>query len=53
MKNINFIIYREHHNSINFLDVTTQWKNGKLEYEIYRKLTQADIIIPKDSCHPY
>jgi hypothetical protein len=24
-----------------------------MEFEIYRKPTHTDIIIPNDSCHPY
>jgi hypothetical protein len=37
---------------INFLDNTTQNKENKLLFNIYRKPTATDIIIPKDSCHP-
>jgi hypothetical protein len=51
--NIKFTIEKEHDNSINFLDITINRKNTKMEFEIYRKPTQTDIIIPNDSCHPY
>jgi hypothetical protein len=50
--NIRFSIENEQHNSINFLDLTMHQKNMELEFEIYRKPTQTDIIIPNDSCHP-
>jgi hypothetical protein len=51
--NINFTIEKEEHNCINFLDLTIHRKKTKLEFAIYRKHTQTDIIIPNDSCHPY
>jgi hypothetical protein len=35
------------------LDLIIHGKNTELEFEIYRKPTQTDIIIPNDSCHPY
>jgi regulator of PEP synthase PpsR (kinase-PPPase family) len=39
-------------NRINFLDLTIKKDNGHLSFEIYRKPTCTDIIIPRDSCHP-
>jgi hypothetical protein len=51
--NINFTIEKEEHNCINFLDLTIHRKKTKLEFSIYRKHTQTDIIIPNDSCHPH
>jgi hypothetical protein len=51
--NIKFTIEEEQHNSINFLDLTIHRKRTKLEFEIYRKPTYTDTIIPNDSCHPY
>jgi hypothetical protein len=38
--------------SINFLDIRIHRKDKNLQYSIYRKPTQTDIIIPKISCHP-
>jgi hypothetical protein len=35
------------------LDLTIHQRNKKLEFEIYRKHTHTDLIIPDDSCHPY
>ena len=37
---------------INFLDITIQNKENKLLFNIYRKPTATDVIIPKDFCHP-
>jgi hypothetical protein len=37
---------------LNFLDITITKDANKLTYEIYRKPTTSDTIIPKDSCHP-
>ena len=43
---------REEDRKINFLDLTiTRTENG-LSYDIYRKHTATDTIIPHDSCHP-
>jgi RNA binding exosome subunit len=39
-------------NSINFLDITIQKENNTLTFNVYRKLTTIDSIIPRDSCHP-
>jgi hypothetical protein len=49
---IKFTMERESHNSINFLDLTIHRNEKEFEFEIYRKPTQTDIIIPNDSCHP-
>jgi hypothetical protein len=51
--NLKFVIEKEQHNSINFLDLTIHRKKTKLEFAIYRQHTQTNIIIPNDSCHPY
>jgi hypothetical protein len=37
---------------LNFLDITITKDTNKLTYEVYRKPTTSDTIIPKDSCHP-
>jgi hypothetical protein len=50
---MNFTIEKEHHESINFLDLKTHLKSKNLQISIYRKPTQTDIIIPNSSCHPY
>jgi hypothetical protein len=42
---------KESHSS-NFLDLIHR-REKELEFEIYRKPTQTDIIIPNDSCHPH
>jgi hypothetical protein len=43
-----FSIEKEQHESINFLDLTIH-----LQFSIYGKPTQTDIIIPDSSCHFY
>ena len=51
MSNLSFTVEKEDNNSLNFLDLTIH-KNvlsGILEFEIYRKPTQTDVIIPKNS----
>jgi hypothetical protein len=37
---------------LNFLDLTIMKGANKLTYEIFRKPTTIDTIIPNDSCHP-
>jgi len=49
---IKFTLENETDGCINFLDFTIQNKDNKLLFNIYRKPTTTDIIIPKDSCHP-
>jgi hypothetical protein len=51
--NINFTIEKEQYESINFLDLTIHHENKNLQFSIYQKPTQIDIIIPNSSCHPY
>jgi hypothetical protein len=50
---IKFTTEKELHKSINFLDLTINRKDRNLQFAIYRKPTQTDIIIPNSSCHPY
>jgi ABC-type uncharacterized transport system YnjBCD substrate-binding protein len=50
---IKFTIEKEHQNSINFLHLSIHRKRTKLDFGKYRKPTQTDTIIPKDSCHPH
>lgn len=40
-------------NKINFLDVTISKENRSHNFEIYRKPTTSDCIIPADSNHPW
>jgi hypothetical protein len=49
---INFTLEEEENNKINFLDITITKDQAELPFEIYRKPTATDKIIPKDSCHP-
>jgi hypothetical protein len=44
---IKFTIEKEQQESINFLDIRIHRKDKNLQYSIYRKPTQTDIIIPK------
>jgi hypothetical protein len=50
---INFAIEKEQHEKINYLDIIVHRKVKRLEFSIYRKPTQTDIIISNSSCHPY
>jgi hypothetical protein len=45
-----FAMEKECHSST-FLDLINR-REKELEFQIYRKPTQTDIIIPNDSCHP-
>jgi hypothetical protein len=47
-----FTIEKESDNKINFLDISIVKEHDKLTFDIYRKPTTADSIIPYDSCHP-
>jgi hypothetical protein len=51
--NIQPSIKKEQHEKINYLDITIHHKDNRLEFSIYRKPTQTDIIIPHSSCHAY
>jgi hypothetical protein len=48
----NFTLEEEENNKINFLDITINKDQDDLRFEIYRKPTATDTIIPNDSCHP-
>jgi len=37
---------------LNFLDILITKTKNKISFDIYRKETTSDIIIPNDSCHP-
>ena len=47
-----FTLEEEQNNRINFLDITITKNQEGLSFEIYRKPTATDILIPNDSCHP-
>jgi hypothetical protein len=47
-----FTIETETENMINFLDITIMKERVGLTFDIYRKPTNTDCIIPHDSCHP-
>ena len=49
---INFTLEKETDNQINFMDITIQNSNNRLSFNVYRKPTTTDVIIPNDSCHP-
>jgi hypothetical protein len=47
-----FTIEREQNKQIHFLDITIKKENTPMKFEIYRKPTSTDILIPLESCHP-
>jgi hypothetical protein len=51
MPTMNFTTEEEVNNKINFLDITIS-KENNVSFDIYRKSTATDTIIPQDSCHP-
>jgi hypothetical protein len=53
MPTTKFTIEEEKENKINFLDITISKENDNLSFDIYRKPTATDTIIPNDSCHPH
>jgi len=52
MPTMKFTMEREINNRINFLDITIIKEHNKLTFDIYRKPTATNSIIPYDSCHP-
>jgi len=46
------ITTEEKEKRINFLDITIMTDDNNLSFDIYRKPTTTDPIIPNDSCHP-
>jgi hypothetical protein len=50
--NLNFTLGQEVENKTNFLDVTVTRNDNGLNFDIYRKPSFTDTIIPNDSCHP-
>ncbi|KAK5650241.1 hypothetical protein RI129_001270 [Pyrocoelia pectoralis] len=51
ISNIKFTLETENNNSINFLDLTITRNTNNIEYDIYRKPTTTDVIIPFHSFH--
>jgi len=49
---LNFTLELEQDDALNFLDLTIKMTTTKMVYDIYRKPTTSDNIIPNDSCHP-
>jgi len=52
MPTMKFTIEEEKEYKINFLDITILKENDNLSFDIYRKRTTTDTIMPNDSCHP-
>jgi len=49
---LTFTLEQEKENKLNFLDISVIKATDKISFNIYRKETTSDIIIPNDSCHP-
>jgi len=49
---MSFTLVQEENNKINFLDITIAKGYDSLLFEIRRKETTTDVIIPNASCHP-
>jgi hypothetical protein len=47
-----FTIGEEKENKINFLDITVSKEENNISFDIYRKPSTTDTIIPNESCHP-
>jgi hypothetical protein len=52
MPTMKFTMEKERDNTINFLDIAVTKESDKFKYDIHRKHTTTDTIIPSDSCHP-
>ncbi|XP_031346256.1 uncharacterized protein LOC116173113 [Photinus pyralis] len=51
LSKIKFTIEIEQNNKLNFLDLTLHKDNNHIHYNIYRKPTTTDIVIPHNSYH--
>jgi hypothetical protein len=49
---IQYTIETQIDNKLNYLDVTIENTNNTFTFNIYRKPTTTDLIIPNNSCHP-
>jgi hypothetical protein len=47
-----FTVEKEQNNQISFLDITIKKEYSHIAYNIHRKPTATDIIVPQESCHP-
>lgn len=52
-KNIKFTMEVEENGRLPFLDITVKRNQGKPEFEIYRKPTHTQRVIPSSSSHPH
>ena len=50
---LRFTLEHEVDNELNFLDITLVKADNSISFNIYRKPTTTDVIIPRDSCHPH
>ena len=49
---LKFTLELEANNKLDFLDLTLIKTDKNISFNIYRKPTTTDVIIPRDSCHP-
>jgi hypothetical protein len=49
---LQFTIEHEQNEQINYLDITIHRQQSNFGFDIYRKPTTTNHIIPNDSCHP-
>lgn len=50
---IKFKLEKEQDKSLNFLDLTITRTSNRHTFQIYRKPTHTDTVIPQSSCHPW
>jgi hypothetical protein len=51
-KHLNFTIENEVNEQLSYLDITISRQHNHFDYNIYRKPTITNHMIPNDSCHP-
>jgi hypothetical protein len=49
---LRFTLEEEKNNKLTFLDITIIRNTDNIQFNVYRKPTVTDAIIPADSCHP-
>jgi hypothetical protein len=49
---LKFTLELEENNKLDFLDLTLTKTDTNISFNIHRKPTTTDVIIPRDSCHP-
>ena len=49
---LNFTLELEKDSKLNFLDISLTKTSNRISYDIYRKPTTTDTVIPNDSYHP-